>query len=121
MKKIIKLFFFIMSATMLATTLTFAAAVETPTPASKPLPSLETTNNIDVVLSERAQDKLTKVSALKGQNISAASHHGIIQLEGTVETKAQEKIAIETVRKVKGIKGVTSRLTIKFKTKQQTT
>jgi hypothetical protein len=87
-------------------------AAELPTPPSKPIPSIRTTQNTDVVLTEKVQAKIKKTSALKNQPVSAASHLHVITLQGSVETKAQEKAAISAARSVPGVKKVISQLTV---------
>ncbi len=84
-----------------------------PTPASEPIPSYHETNNSDVVLTEKVQKKISAHQRLKHQPISAASHQGIIFLQGSVNSKSQEKIAVELAKSVKGVKKVESQLTIR--------
>lgn len=83
-----------------------------PTPNSEPLPSYRDTQNSDTILTEKVQKKIRHHPSLKNQPISAASHRGVIILQGSVTTKEQELSAIETAKSVKGVKDVDSQLTI---------
>lgn len=85
----------------------------TPTPSSNPLPTMEQTKNIDTVLSEKVQSIIAQLPILKGQSVTAASHNQIVTLEGSVETKQQEKAAIDAAYSIKEVKNVVSHLTIK--------
>ena len=63
-----------------------------PTTSSEPLPTMQETHNHDTVLTERVQSVIVNVKSLQGQAVSAASENGVITLEGSVETKAQEQM-----------------------------
>lgn len=84
-----------------------------PTKSSAPIPSLQKTQNIDTVLSEKVQSIISNIPSLEGQSISASSQNQIITLEGSVDNKTQEAIAIRAAQSVQGVKGVKSQLTIK--------
>lgn len=88
--------------------------VTQPTKAATPLPTISQTKNSDTVLSEKIQLDITKAPLLKGQAVSAASHEGVVTLEGSVENKDQEAEAIKIAKSVKGVKEVKSQLTIKL-------
>lgn len=100
----------LLSTSVLAATTTTTTL---PTSSSKPLPTIQGTQNIDTVLTELVQAVIAKLPSLKGQSVSAASHEQIITLEGSVETKAQEDEAIAAAKSVSQVKGVKSQLTIK--------
>lgn len=85
-----------------------------PTESSYPLPSIQETQNPDTVLREKVQNKITKLPILKNQTISAGVHDRVIVLEGSVETKAQERAAINAAKSVPGVKSVRSQLNIKL-------
>jgi osmotically-inducible protein OsmY len=85
-----------------------------PTPSSKPLPTIQATKNIDVVLGEKVQSEIAKNPAFANQTISAASHEQVITLEGSVDSKEIEEAAIKTAKSVKGVKSVKSQMTIKL-------
>jgi osmotically-inducible protein OsmY len=85
-----------------------------PTKSSNPLPSLNTTKNIDTVLSEKVQAKIRATPILKNEAVTAASIEQVITLEGSVDTKEQEKAAIAAAKSIKGVKDVKSQLTIKL-------
>lgn len=87
-------------------------AADLPTPASKPLPNINTVQNTDTVLTEKVQAKIKKTPILNNQPVSAASHEGEVVLQGMVESKEQERAAIEAAKSVPGVKTVQSQLTI---------
>lgn len=102
-----------MSLLLVSTTL-FAQDVPTaPTKPSKPLPTLSETQNIDTVMTEKAQAAIRKNPTLKDQAVSAASRDGVITLQGSVENKDQEQSAIDSVKGIAGVSQVKSELTIK--------
>ena len=84
-----------------------------PTEASKPIPKMSKVHNIDTVLAETIQQKLTKTPSLDGQAISAASVEQVITLQGSVDTQSQADAAIAIAKSVKGVKKVNSQLTVK--------
>ena len=86
--------------------------IDLPTPNSNPIPSLNKIKNPDTVLTEMAQKNIRNNPALKDQPVSAASHNGIITLQGSVLNKDQELEAINSVKDLKGVKRVRSQLTI---------
>lgn len=90
------------------------APIVSPTKNSTPLPSLRETKNIDTVLSEQVQKKISENPLLKNQTVTAASHDQMITLEGSVEEEEQANAAIHTAKSIKGVKGVKSQLTIKL-------
>ena len=104
--------FSLFPAVILASTPT-SMTYTTPPAASTPLPTLNKTQNIDTVLTEKVQLEISKVKSLQGQAVSAASHEQIISLQGSVETRDQEKDAIKAAQSVQGVKEVKSELTIK--------
>lgn len=84
-----------------------------PTPNSEPLPNISETQNSDVRLTEEVQKKISHSSQLKNQPISAAAAKGIVTLQGSVKTQAQEKIANDLAKSVTGVKKVKSQLTVR--------
>lgn len=88
------------------------AATDLPSTNSKPLPTLNTVNNPDTVLTEKVQQKIKKTKILDNQPVSAASQQGVITLQGSVESKEQEDAAIKAAKSVSGVKEVKSQLTI---------
>lgn len=84
-----------------------------PTPNSDPIPRAEIVKNTDTILTERVQKEIRNNPALKGEPISAASHEGNIILQGSVETKEQERSAIHSAQSISGIIKVESQLTIR--------
>lgn len=91
----------------------FAQAPTSPTEASKPLPKLSETQNLDTVMTEKVQATIKKVADLDGQAVSAAFLDGKVTLQGSVENKSQEEEAIKAAKSVAGVKEVESQLTIK--------
>lgn len=84
-----------------------------PTRASQPIPKLSETQNTDTVLTEKVQAAIAKNSLLKNQAVSAASLNHEITLQGSVESKEQEKEAIKVAKSIPGVTEVNSQLTIK--------
>jgi osmotically-inducible protein OsmY len=99
---------------LLITPSLFANTIKTPTEASKPIPSLSQTKNIDTVLTEKVQKVITETPLLKNQAVSAVSLNGNIILQGSVATKEQEDAAINAAKSVVGVNKVESQLTIKI-------
>jgi osmotically-inducible protein OsmY len=91
----------------------YSAPAEMPTSASKPIPSLQKTQNIDTVLSEKVQTLIRKNPLLKNQAISAGSRNQVITLQGSVDTQSQVNTAIKAAKSVKGVKKVESQLTVR--------
>lgn len=81
-----------------------------PTPSSNP--NLKETQNPDIVLTEKVQAQIHNSPQLKNQPVSAAYQAGEVILQGSVETKEQEKTAITAAKSVPGVKTVTSQLNI---------
>lgn len=101
-------------SSLLVSTALFAQDVPTaPTKPSKPLPTLSETQNMDTVMTEKAQAAIKKNSALQNQAVSAASRDGVVTLQGSVENKEQEQSAIDSVKGIAGVSEVKSELTIK--------
>jgi len=90
------------------------AAVQQPTPSSKPLPTMEATRNIDTVLSEKVQSEIVKNSTFRKQAITAASNEQVVTLQGSVDSKEMEAEAVKIAKSVPGVKEVKSQLTIKL-------
>jgi len=84
-----------------------------PTPHSDPLPKISETKNIDVRLTEEVQKKISQSPHLKDQPVSAAARQGVVILQGSVQSKHQERIAVTLAKSVKGVKKVKSQLTIR--------
>ena len=50
--------------------------------------------------------------ALKGFGIDLQVEEGVVRLEGRVSTSSQQRLALDTVRRVKGVKQVVNKLTV---------
>lgn len=105
-------FIFFSIAIALSNSIAIADAPSLPTPNSEPLPSSYEVPNQDVILTEKVQKEIRNNPMLKDEPVSAASHQGIIILQGSVKTKEQETSAINSAKSVKGVKEVKSQLSI---------
>lgn len=110
MKRIFLLASYLISMALSQTSI----AQQQPTLNAEPLPTIEATQNIDVVLAEKVQSELVKNPLFDNQAITAASHEAVITLEGSVNSKEIEAEAIKIAKSVPGVKDVKSQLTIKL-------
>lgn len=62
----------------------------------------------DANIQRRAERELTIHRGLEGTNISVASRDGIVSLGGRFASELQRDMAIQLVRQIDGVKGVTT-------------
>lgn len=81
----------------------------------------ETTTNEDYKVGDYIDDatitssvklNMLKDKSLKASNINVETTNGVVQLEGKVESRAQEEQAVNIAREVKGVKAVREDLAI---------
>jgi osmotically-inducible protein OsmY len=64
----------------------------------------------DAVLQRVAERQLGETRSLDGCNLSVASSHGILRLDGTVHYELQKDVATEILRNIDGVRGVEATL-----------
>jgi hyperosmotically inducible protein len=69
----------------------------------------------DVILNSRVRASLIAARLTDAPDIIAETAHGVVTLSGTVPTGQERARAEQVARKVRGVKGVKNKLTVKMK------
>jgi osmotically-inducible protein OsmY len=77
--------------------------------------SSNTISNADTGIEIDVKEKIENNPALTGFDITASSHQGVVTLKGTVDTREQEKAAIQSAKSANGVKSVQSNLSVNVK------
>lgn len=67
----------------------------------------------DSTITTEIKAKYTVESSLSSMTIGVKTYLGQVTLTGSVKSKEQEKLAVEIAQRVKGVKGVTSHITVR--------
>jgi len=67
----------------------------------------------DSTITTEVKAKYTVDSSLSSLTIGVKTYLGQVTLTGSVRTKEQEKLAVDIAQRVKGVKGVTSHITVR--------
>lgn len=66
----------------------------------------------DLALSTRVREALSAQQQLNAGGIQVENHTGVVELSGTVATDAQRESAVQTARRVEGVKSVKDSLKV---------
>jgi hyperosmotically inducible protein len=67
----------------------------------------------DATITAKVKEAILADSQLKVMEVKVDTNHGIVQLSGAVDTKAQESEAVKVAGQIDGVKSVTDNLSVK--------
>ena len=71
----------------------------------------------DAGITSRVKHAISKEPALKGTTVSVSTEEKVVHLKGTVKSRDERAMLIAVARKVEGVKGVKSDLTVQAQPK----
>ena len=71
-----------------------------------------TKSSSDAAITDRVKTAISKEPELKGTNVSVSTNEKVVQLGGTVTSRAERAMLIAVARKVEGVKAVKTDLVV---------
>jgi hypothetical protein len=71
-----------------------------------------TKSSSDAAITDRVKTAISKEPELKGTNVSVSTNEKVVQLGGTVKSRAERAMLIAVARKVEGVKAVKTDLVV---------